>query len=136
MSSGKILASQALVWDSSSIWRVDPSGQFWKCRAAAIGRSRSKVEALLVKGLLPSNNNGTNTTSNDAAEKATSYDDDAVRVLTQDEAIELAVETVRSVVPKERRLFGLVVTKESTETVALTHEKLITATTTPSSISH
>lgn len=109
--------SQALVWDSSSIWRVDPSGQFWKCRAAAIGRSRPKVEALLVKGLL------TNSTAND--NNATTVTND--RDLTQKEAIQLAVESVQSVVPKERRLFGLVVTTGGKKK-PMTHEKLTSIT--------
>jgi 20S proteasome alpha/beta subunit len=109
------------VWDSTSIWRVDPSGQFWKCRAAAIGRSRPKVEALLVKRLSPPNStaDGANATTS-----AATTEEDKDRALTQDEAIQLAVESVQSVIPKERRLFGLVVTTGNKRT--LTHEILMT----------
>lgn len=86
-----------LIWDASSLWRVDPSGQFWKCRAAAIGRSHHTVEAALVEKYKESP--------------------------SLSEAMHLAVEAMQRVMPKERALFGIVVRKDKT-TVSLTHEML------------
>lgn len=100
VSSGKILASQVLVWDASSIWRVDPSGQFWKCRVAAIGRSHHTVEAAFVE----------------------KYKEN----LSLNEAMLLAVEAIQRVVPKERTLFGIVVRNDKT-TSPLTHDMLTCA---------
>ena len=34
--------------DELCIWRVDPTGQFWKCEAAAVGRGTVEVEAELL----------------------------------------------------------------------------------------
>jgi hypothetical protein len=86
-------------------------GQFWKCCAAAIGQSPPKVEALLVKGLSPPNSTAdvANTTTSAAANEK-----DKDRALTQDAAIQLVVESVQSVIPKESQLFGLVVSTGNT----------------------
>jgi 20S proteasome alpha/beta subunit len=78
---------------------VDPSGQFWKCHATAIGRSRHTVEAALVETW-----------------KAN---------MTIDEAIQRAVEAVQTVVNPERRLFGVAVKKDTHIMLPLTHKMLI-----------
>jgi 20S proteasome alpha/beta subunit len=44
---GRILASQVLLLSEKEIWRVDPTGQFFKCSAAVVGRSSRIVEQLL-----------------------------------------------------------------------------------------
>jgi 20S proteasome alpha/beta subunit len=79
---------------------VDPSGQFWKCRAAAIGRSHRTVEAAFVEKYKES--------------------------LSLDEAMLLAVEAIQRVVPKERTLFGIVVRNDKS-TSPLTHDMLTRA---------
>ena len=54
---------------NSSIWRVDPSGQFWKCHAVVVGRGATpRVEQDLLERLLrrvsnDNNNNNNNTTA-------------------------------------------------------------------------
>mmetsp|Transcript_4728 Transcript_4728/g.6844 ORF Transcript_4728/g.6844 Transcript_4728/m.6844 type:complete len:293 (-) Transcript_4728:69-947(-) len=96
--SGTILASQALIWDDSYIWRVDPSGQFWKCRAAVIGCLRHKVENLLLER----------------------WKDN----MTEDEALQLATECIQSVIPKGKRLFGVSL-KPQNEISLFSHKKLV-----------
>ncbi|KAL3939492.1 MAG: hypothetical protein SGBAC_005798 [Bacillariaceae sp.] len=37
--------------DGESLWRLDPTGQFWKCQAAVIGCHANKAEAILYQRL-------------------------------------------------------------------------------------
>jgi len=52
---GSMLAASALIVDakeidtSCRIWRVDPSGQFWSCDVATVGRGAGVAEAFLLK---------------------------------------------------------------------------------------
>lgn len=54
---GSMLAASALILDAPQtktggecrIWRVDPSGQFWSCDAAAVGRGAGVAESFLLK---------------------------------------------------------------------------------------
>ena len=32
-----------------NIWRIDPTGQFWKCNAAAVGRGAGNAEATFLR---------------------------------------------------------------------------------------
>ena len=51
----RALAASAIIVDAAEdggapkIWRVDPSGQFWSCDAAAVGRGAAVAEAYLMK---------------------------------------------------------------------------------------
>lgn len=49
---GRLLASKVILASACEIWRVDPTGQFWQCQAAAIGKKSSNVEELLLEQLL------------------------------------------------------------------------------------
>ena len=53
---GSMLAASALIVDAASegdtpckIWRIDPTGQFWSCDAAAVGRGAGVAESFLLK---------------------------------------------------------------------------------------
>ena len=54
---GSMLAASAIIVDTkagegggdSQIWRIDPSGQFWSCDAATVGRGAGVAEAFLLK---------------------------------------------------------------------------------------
>jgi len=46
---GRILACCALLISEDQIWRVDSTGQFWKCRAAVVGRGSFKAEQELLE---------------------------------------------------------------------------------------
>lgn len=52
--SGRMLASAAIVvgrdydYGQSSIWRCDATGQFWDCRAAAVGKGAGSAEAEII----------------------------------------------------------------------------------------
>ena len=39
---------------TTALWRVDPTGQFWNCDAAAIGRGAGKAEAWLLRHIFES----------------------------------------------------------------------------------
>jgi hypothetical protein len=59
-----------------------------------------------------------------ATTSAAATEEDKDRALTQDETIQLVVESVQSVIPKDRRRFGLIVSTGNKRT--LTHEMLTT----------
>lgn len=46
-----MLASFAVLAGPGELWRLDPTGQFWKCQAAVIGGNANKAEDLLLKRL-------------------------------------------------------------------------------------
>jgi 20S proteasome alpha/beta subunit len=48
---GRLLASMVLMISAYELWRVDPTGQFWQCQAAAIGKKAATVEQLLLDRL-------------------------------------------------------------------------------------
>mmetsp|Transcript_23780 Transcript_23780/g.28057 ORF Transcript_23780/g.28057 Transcript_23780/m.28057 type:complete len:453 (+) Transcript_23780:41-1399(+) len=60
-SNGKMLASAAMIIGGNempkaaqsalghNIWRIDPTGQFWKCNAAAVGRGAGNAEATFLR---------------------------------------------------------------------------------------
>ena len=50
-SSGTLLPVALLLLDAKSLWRVDPSGQFWKFRAVVLGRHAARVEERLLEKL-------------------------------------------------------------------------------------
>ena len=45
---GRILAAFAVVFTSKEIWRIDPHGQFWKCRGTVVGRDCVTAESKLL----------------------------------------------------------------------------------------
>lgn len=45
---GKVLAATGILVSHDSIWRVDPTGQFWRCRAAVAGGNAHKAEQRLI----------------------------------------------------------------------------------------
>jgi 20S proteasome alpha/beta subunit len=47
----RILACASLVLDGDEVWRVEPSGQLYLCRAAAAGRGAPRAEAILAEAL-------------------------------------------------------------------------------------
>lgn len=49
LSAGPMLASSALIIENDNLWRVDPTGQFWKCRAACVGKGAQLAENYLVE---------------------------------------------------------------------------------------
>eukprot|EP00560_Eucampia_antarctica_P005891 CAMPEP_0197841178 /NCGR_PEP_ID=MMETSP1437-20131217/46029_1 /TAXON_ID=49252 ORGANISM="Eucampia antarctica, Strain CCMP1452" /NCGR_SAMPLE_ID=MMETSP1437 /ASSEMBLY_ACC=CAM_ASM_001096 /LENGTH=347 /DNA_ID=CAMNT_0043450895 /DNA_START=328 /DNA_END=1372 /DNA_ORIENTATION=- len=69
---GRLLASSVLVVGCDdnnnnsdkdgdyNIWRIDPTGQFWNCQAAAIGRGAGTVESEILRRTLSSDDNDNN----------------------------------------------------------------------------
>jgi len=49
---GDVLPVALLFIDANVIWRVDPTGQFWKFQAVASGRHAARVEQLLLEKLI------------------------------------------------------------------------------------
>lgn len=45
------LKSAAIVVGQGQIWRIDPSGQFWRCDGAIVGRESDKVEDAILTTL-------------------------------------------------------------------------------------
>lgn len=40
-----------MVLGNEELWRIDPTGQFWKCQATAVGRNGDKAEEVLFQRL-------------------------------------------------------------------------------------
>lgn len=47
-----VLQSAAIIMGDHQLWRIDPTGQFWNCHAAVVGREADKVEEAIVTKLL------------------------------------------------------------------------------------
>jgi hypothetical protein len=50
---------------NTKLWRVDPTGQFWDCEAAAIGRGAELAELWLLRHVFHSTNNSTGNDTRD-----------------------------------------------------------------------
>lgn len=74
--------------NTCSLWRVDPTGQFWKCNAAAIGRGAHAAEAHLQE--LVSARDGK---------------DDFFSNLSSRQALSLACTCIEKALPKENKLY-------------------------------
>jgi 20S proteasome alpha/beta subunit len=119
---GSMLAASALIVDAASegcnIWRIDPTGQFWSCDAAAVGRGAGVAESFLLKEItqrMKSPANVEDTEEDDEEEEENDDDgiDDGMASLTNqdvkkfllslsvDEAIALAQKCVLKVYEEE-----------------------------------
>jgi hypothetical protein len=81
--------SSAVILGNDQIWRIDPTGQFWKCHAVALGRDADRAEADLYRRIMERlSSNGDDD------------DDDVAAFLknsTVDEVVALACECMESV---------------------------------------
>lgn len=102
---GILPAVTAILVDSQSVWRVDPTGQFFLCRADVAGRLAAQVEHELIQSL-----------KEKVGRKNIDLRNDEIRQILQDmsaeEALEVAAKAIRrSVEPRWRadsvRLCGL-----------------------------
>lgn len=48
---GRILAACAVIFTNGEIWRVDPTGQFWKCQGTVVGRNCFAAESKMLNNL-------------------------------------------------------------------------------------
>jgi 20S proteasome alpha/beta subunit len=80
-----VLAACAVVFDTDTIWRVDPSGQFYQCHAVVCGMQSPTVERTLLEKLAELH--GTNT---DATAITTDNIQHVLSQLSEDEAIRIA----------------------------------------------
>lgn len=102
---------------NSIIWRIDPTGQFWNCQGAAVGRGAGQVEAAMLKlvqdwkyGRQKDTINGANV-SNNKSDDHDQYDDldkvirsisnddvkQCFRSMTFDEAVKFTCDCIRKV---------------------------------------
>ena len=92
---GSILQAHAVIFTAKEVWRVDPTGQFWKCQATIVGRGSVLAEAKLMAQLheqsTADNPTATSHSSNDEASSALPGVDikDQLRALGRDEAVVL-----------------------------------------------
>jgi hypothetical protein len=88
----KLLASTGLILGNRDVWRIDPTGQFWKCHAAVAGADAYRVEELLYDKI----DNGARTSGES---EISSY----LSKLSSDEAIRLAcdclMDRIRELLP-------------------------------------
>lgn len=86
--------------NSCTLWRIDPSGQFWKCNASCIGRGAAAAEEHLLKLISTDNDNHIDLTT-------------FFRNLSIQEAISMACECIEHVLPKENKLYWQALTLRS-----------------------
>ena len=116
---GRMLAASALILDAPQtrsgdecrIWRIDPSGQFWSCDAAAVGRGAGVAESFLLK-VIARSKAGTDE-ANGSANELGEEDSDIIATLSNkdvktylgslsvDDAVEIATQCVLKVSEKE-----------------------------------
>lgn len=85
---GRMLASTVTLTDGRDVWRVDPTGQFYRCRAAVGGRGAVEAEAKLLTKLQE--------TAGEANEPLrASQVQGVLRKLTDHEAVALAARVIR-----------------------------------------
>eukprot|EP00980_Cylindrotheca_fusiformis_P003758 scaffold834_cov123-Cylindrotheca_fusiformis.AAC.5 len=53
---GKLLASHSVIVGNRELWRIDPTGQFWKCQATVVGRDADKAERSLYQRITEESN--------------------------------------------------------------------------------
>jgi 20S proteasome alpha/beta subunit len=76
--------------NTCSLWRVDPTGQFWKCNAAAIGRGAHAAEAHLQELV---------------SARTEEANDDFFSNLSCRQALSLACACIEKALPKENKLY-------------------------------
>lgn len=87
-----------MVMGQNELWRIDPTGQFWNCHAAVVGRQSDKAEEALVTKLLDRMG-----ATNDSTDMG-AY----LKTLKCDDALELICGCLQSVFwPKPINLKGL-----------------------------
>jgi hypothetical protein len=109
----RILACGAVLCDQGELWRVDPSGQFYRCRAAVAGRASALAETVLVEVLKArcarrKKMFGDDGSSDEAAANVDPgvdrYHGRQVRQdlvdLTLEEALAVATQTIRTTLPR------------------------------------
>ena len=123
--SGSMLAASALIVDAASegcnIWRIDPTGQFWSCDAAAVGKGAGVAESFLLKEIARRMKSPANVEDTEVdEEEEEDFDDDGIDdgmasltnqdvkkfllSLSVDEAIALAQKCVLKVYEDELKL--------------------------------
>ncbi|KAL7566199.1 hypothetical protein ACA910_011272 [Epithemia clementina (nom. ined.)] len=88
---GRILAAFAIVFTNTEIWRIDPTGQFWKCGGTVIGRDCFSAESKLLSELMDKDQTGDSSGSS-ARER--------IVTLSKDEAIELCRNSISEICPQ------------------------------------
>lgn len=89
-----LLNATALVFHQDDLWRVDPTGQFYQCQAALVGRRAHVAEADLIRQLSERIHNGEQ--EPDKLENNASKLQECVSALSSDDALRLAADCVRN----------------------------------------
>jgi 20S proteasome alpha/beta subunit len=110
----RLLACSALVVDGNELWRVDPTGQFFLCRAAIVGRRASDIETKLQTAILEQEN----LKEDDAAAMYASRIREIVAGYSLEKALQLASTTLLEVLNTDKsddaiRLVGLAIREVS-----------------------
>lgn len=108
-----LLNATALIFHRDDLWRVEPSGQFFACQAAVVGRKADVAEQDLTRRLTElirmttNNNNGTSRETTDGHERQDSSDQtppvetdpiilrEFLSQMTPEEALKVAKECIR-----------------------------------------
>ena len=90
----RFVQSAAIVAGHGTLWRIDPTGQFWSCQGAIVGRDsdRAEEEILTRLGERMANNNNNNNNSNATMDLETYLE--SIRC---DEALELICDCLQEV---------------------------------------
>jgi len=89
---GRMLASHAVILGDGQLWRIDPTGQFWKCNAIVLGRYADKAEEVLYKRI-------TEADEDDGPQKDL---EEVLREMTWEEAIEVLCDCMNRVIWPEK----------------------------------
>jgi 20S proteasome alpha/beta subunit len=95
-SKGRLVACACLLMDTTTLWRVDPNGQFWKCHAAVVGRAATvQMEHDLLGRLKNISSENLTTTKEEALVAATQTIQDAWTRITTTKNPQAALEGVQ-----------------------------------------
>jgi 20S proteasome alpha/beta subunit len=94
----EFLQSAAVIIQPDHLWRVDPTGQFWNCKAACIGRGAGLAETYLI--------------------------DHLNHELTVEEAISICRDSIENTLPKEKYHWRGVILKKTGSMAILNNKQL------------
>jgi hypothetical protein len=86
-----LLASSLVILGQREIWRVDPTGQFWKCHATVVGQDSDSIEQALFQTLMERDIN----TDDDTSKKQSSYTGSKIQQVLESLPFDEAMELVR-----------------------------------------
>jgi hypothetical protein len=82
-----------VILGNDQIWRIDPTGQFWKCHAVALGRDADRAEADLYRRIMERSSSSSDDVDADDDVDVAAF----LKNSTVDEVLALACECMESV---------------------------------------